>query len=207
MQIIEWLDQLSLAGGAGALVPSALFAMTVAIFAYVIFQLQRVMSVQNVLGIDLSGVKKSTRPLHILRYGLAYVGLYGAIFPLLAYVWFCILTVMLAFLYNDKEPRDLLLISMAVLTAVRITAYYNRDLSRDIAKILPYGLLGIFLVNFAEFDFQRSIDLLDGFGAEQEMAFWYWVYISGQELVLRVTQPVVSNAYGFLKSKVQRPTK
>ena len=77
MAVIEWLDRLSLAGGAGALVPSALFAIIVAIFAYVIFQLQRGMSVQNVLGIDLSGVKKSTRPLHILRYGLAYVGLYA----------------------------------------------------------------------------------------------------------------------------------
>ena len=62
-------------------------------------------------------------------------------------------------------------------------------------------------MNFAEFDFQKSIDLLNGFGAEQELAFWYWVYISGQELVLRVTQPVVSNAYGFLQSKVQRPTR
>ena len=201
---IQWLDELSLSGGAGALAPSALFAISVAVFAYAIFHLHRAMSVRNVLGIDCSGLRTSTRPLHVLRYCLAYLALYGALFPFLAYLWFSILAIMLAFLYNDKGAQELLLISMAVVTAVRVTAYYNADVARDIAKILPYGLLGIFLVNLGGFDFQKSIDLLDRLLAEEDRAFYYWVYISGQELFLRVTQPAVSGVYGFLKARAGR---
>ena len=36
---------------------------------------------------------------------------------------------------------------MALLTARRLTAHYNKDLSTDIAKPIPYALLGIFLLD------------------------------------------------------------
>ena len=94
---------------------------------------------------------------------------------------------------------------MAVLTAVRVTAYYNEDLSKDISKILPYGLLGIFLVNWGQFDLFASLDLLRRTGAEEDIAFYYWIYVSSQELVLRVTHPGVSAAYRFLKNLVVSP--
>ena len=191
MAIINWLEGLSLSGGAGILIPSSLFALSVALFGFIIFNLHRSMSVRNALGIDLSGLRKSGRPLFIFLYGVAYVALYGLVFPLLAYVWFCVLVTLLAFLHNTKGPEDLLLIGMAVLTSVRVTAYYNEDLSKDIAKILPYGLLGIFLVNLGQFDYERSVGLLERTVSEEDTAFYYWVYISGQELVLRVTQPSV----------------
>lgn len=160
------------------------------------------MSVRNALGIDLSGLRKSGRPLYILLYCLAYLAMYGLVFPFLAYVWFWVLVAMLTFLYNTKEPQELLLISMAVLTAVRVTAYYNEDLSRDISKILPYGLLGIFLVNLGRFDLWASLSLVERVGAEGDIAFYYWVYISGQELVLRISQPCVSAVYNYFKTMV-----
>jgi len=178
-----------------------MFAVTVSFFAFIIFNLYRSMSVQNALGIDLSGLRKSGRPLHLFFYGLSYLTLYGVVFPMLAYVWFWVLVVLLAFLYNTMQPNELLLISMAVLTAVRVTAYYNADLSKYIAKILPYGLLGIFLVNLGDFDYQNSISLLQRAATEEQTAFYYWVYVSCQELVLRVTQPSLQAVYNFFKTK------
>lgn len=162
------------------------------------------MTIRNALGIDLSGIRRSSIRLRyrIPLYALAYTALYGIAFPSLAYVWFAVLTVILAFLYSDRRADELMLISMAVVTAVRVTAYYNNDLSRDIAKILPYGLLGIFLVNLGGFDYQASIALLDSMAAEEDQAFYYWIYISVQELVLRITQPTISYLYGLIKEKV-----
>ena len=202
MTLLEWLEGLSFSGVAGILAPAALFAVSVAFFGFVIFNLHRSMSVRNALGIDLSGLRRSGRPLFILLYCVAYVAMYGLVFPFLAYVWFWVLVAMLTFLYNTKEPQELLLIGMAVLTAVRVTAYYNEDLSRDISKILPYGLLGIFLVNLGRFDLWASLSLLERVGAEEDIAFYYWVYISGQELVLRISQPCVSAVYNYLKATV-----
>ena len=68
-----------------------------------------------------------------------YVFRYGIIFPVVANLWFGTLT----FMYNTKEPAQLILISMSVVTAVRVTAYFSEDLSRDLARILPFALLGI----------------------------------------------------------------
>ena len=200
MAIIEWLEALSLSGGAVVVIPAGIFAISVAFFGFVIFNLHRSMSIRNVLGIDLSPLRRSGRPWLIFLYCVSYMVMYGAVFPFLSYIWFWVLVAMLTFLYNSKEPQELLLIGMAVLTAVRVTAYYNEDLSRDISKILPYGLLGIFLVNWGQFDLFASLDLLERTGAEEDIAFYYWVYISSQELILRVTQPGVSAVYRFSKN-------
>jgi len=202
MAILEWLEALSLSRGAGVVVPAGIFAISVAFFGFVIFNLHRSMSVRNVLGIDLSPLRRSGRIWLIVLYGVSYAVIYGAVFPFLSYIWFWVLVAMLTFLYNSKEPQELLLIGMAVLTAVRVTAYYNEDLSRDISKILPYGLLGIFLVNWGQFDLYTSLDLLERTGAEEDIAFYYWVYVSSQELILRVTQPGVIAVYKFLKTTV-----
>ena len=48
----------------------------------------------------------------------------------------------------SKEPAQLILISISVVTAVRVTAYIDEDLSRDIARILPFALLGLFIASF-----------------------------------------------------------
>ncbi|PIN97446.1 MAG: hypothetical protein COU45_02710, partial [Nitrosopumilus sp. CG10_big_fil_rev_8_21_14_0_10_33_7] len=36
-------------------------------------------------------------------------------------------------------------VSSSLIIAIRISAYYREDLSRDIAKLLPFALLAIFL--------------------------------------------------------------
>lgn len=206
MAILEWLERLSGSDGAGVLIPAALFAISVAVFAYAVFNLSRVMSVRNVLGIDLSGLRRRAREgrnIFWLIYGVGYLVSYGVVFPTLAYVWFTILVILLGFMYNDKTPDDLLFISVSILAAVRVTAYHSPDLARDIAKILPFGLLGVFLVNLGDFDYGKSIALLTEAGKEERIAFFYWLYISIQELVLRVTQSSITGLYGLTSAKAK----
>lgn len=210
MTILEWLEQLSTSDGAGIIVPAGLFAVSVAVFAYAVFNLSRVMSVRNVLGIDLSGLRRRAREgrnWFWLLYGVGYVVSYGVVFPTLAYVWFTILVILLGFMYNDKEPGDLLFISVSILAAVRVTAYHSPDLARDIAKILPFGLLGVFLVNLGDFDYGKSIDLLTEAGKQERVAAWYWAYISIQELVLRATQSSITGLYGVTSTKVKEQSR
>ena len=202
MPLLDWLEKLSVSSGAGILVPAAIFAVSVAFFAYAVFNLSRVMSVRNVLGINLAGLRQRGRPWLLVLYGLAYVVMYGGIFPVLAYPWFCVLVILLAFMYNSKTPDDLLFISVAVLAAVRVTAYHNPDLARDIAKILPFGMLGVFLINLGDFDYGKSITLLEQAATHEQQAFYYWLYLSCQELALRVTQPTITGAYHWTKTRV-----
>lgn len=45
------------------------------------------------------------------------------------------------------STATIFLVSSSLIIAIRISAYYNEDLSRDLAKLLPFALLAIFLIN------------------------------------------------------------
>ena len=102
--------------------------------------------------------------------------------------------------------EDLLLIAMAVLTSVRVTSYYTEDLSRDIAKMLPFALLGIFLIDLRYFNLSTSTELLNRVGDEWKSIFYYWVFVILLELVLRVTEPYFKALYNSIKNPRRRPT-
>ena len=202
---VELLQQLNLNDAVNLLRPAAIFAVGVAIYAILIFNLYRFMSRRDIFNVDFSKYEESKYPalrktLHLISYFLKYL----LIFPLFAFLWFGILVVMVAFLSKAKEVEDLLMIAMAVLTAVRVTSYYTEDLSRDIAKMLPFALLGIFLIDLRYFDFSSSTDLLNRAGEEWKSIFYYWVFVVILELVLRVTEPYFKALYNSIKNPRRR---
>ncbi len=202
---VELLGQLNLNEALELLRPAAIFAVGVAIYAVLIFNLYRFMSRRNIFNVDFSKFEESKYPalrktLHLISYVLKYL----LIFPLFAFFWFGVLVVMVAFLSKTKEVEDLLLIAMAVLTAVRVTSYYTEDLSRDIAKMLPFALLGIFLIDLRYFDFSTSTELLNRVGDEWRSIFYYWVFVVILELVLRVTEPYFKALYNSIKGPRRR---
>ena len=202
---IDLLQQLNLNDAVNLLRPAAIFAVGVAVYAILIFNLYRFMSRRDIFNVDFSKYEESRFPalrktLHLISYCLKYL----LIFPLFAFLWFGILVVMVAFLSKAKEVEDLLLIAMAVLTAVRVTSYYTEDLSRDIAKMLPFALLGIFLIDLRYFEFSTSTDLLNRVGEEWKSIFYYWVFVVILELVLRITEPYFKALYNSIKSPRRR---
>jgi len=200
----DWLSELDFWQGLEILRPAAMFAVAVAVYGVLVFNFYRVMSRRVVFVITFEKLKESERLLSRLAYYLIYVVRYVVVFPIMVYIWFWLLVMMVALLHSHKEPAELLLITMAVLTAVRVTSYYNEGLSADIAKILPYGLMGVFLVSFGSFDLDAYIDLLSRIRDESHAAFYYWVFIVIQELVLRITEPPVMAGYGYAKRLIDR---
>ena len=175
----------------------------------VIFNLYRFMSKRDIFNLDFSRFEESTHPLFRKTVRLVlYAAKYLLVFPLFAFFWFGVLVVMVAFLSKTKEVEDLLLIAMAVLTSVRVTSYYTEDLSRDIAKMLPFALLGIFLIDLRYFNVESSTALLNRAGAEWTSIFYYWTFIVLLELTLRITEPYLKGIYNsFRKPGKQRLTR
>ena len=197
---LEPLRELDLNEALELLQPAIIFAVGVAIYAVLIFNLYRFMSRKDIFNLDFSRFEERSRPvfrktLHLIFY----VAKYLLIFPLFAFFWFGVLVVMVAFLSKTSEVEDLLLIAMAVLTAVRVTSYYTEDLSRDIAKMLPFALLGIFLINLSYFDINTSTELLNRAATEWESIFYYWVFVVVLEFILRLTEPYFKALYNTFK--------
>lgn len=61
-------------------------------------------------------------------------------------------SIMLLFLAKDIGPDIVLSTAFAIVLAIRICSYYTEDLSRDVAKMLPFALLGVFLVSPSYFE-------------------------------------------------------
>jgi len=200
----DWLSQLDLRQGFETLKPAAMFALAVAVYGVLVFNFYRIMSRRVVFVAAFSQLRSSEKLRRRVSYYLIYAARYLLVFPILVYVWFWLLVMMVALLYSSKEPDELLLIAMAVLTAIRVTSYYNESLSADIAKILPYGLLGIFLVSFGNFDLDAYVGLLSSIRSESHSAFYYWVFIVAQELVLRVTEPPLKAGFEHAKRLADR---
>jgi hypothetical protein len=105
--------------------------------------------------------------------------------PILVFFWFAFMATVLVLLSKRYSAESVMLISAAVVSVVRISAYYTEELSQDVAKMIPFALLGIFIVDMSYFDWQASLEV-----ARQLPAFWgtlvyYLAFIVALEMILR----------------------
>lgn len=117
------------------------FAVGIAVYGLFIYFFYEKLSKRNLLGERFQnpgiGVGKA------LMRGLRYL----IVFPVVTFLFFMLLAFSFFFLSSGTPFETILLISMAVVTGVRIAAYISENTAHDIAKLLPLGLLGVFLVN------------------------------------------------------------
>jgi hypothetical protein len=83
---------------------------------------------------------------------------------------------MLSFLAAGQEFNEILLVAMAVVGTIRISAYIAEDLSRDLAKILTFGVLAFIIINLTSFDTSESLDVLKQADDNREAIVYYLVF-------------------------------
>ncbi len=127
----------------------------------------------------------ATKSRVIGRFGVSYILKSLIVFPMFAFFWFAVLTLMLTFMSEGRDISDTLLIALATVSAIRFSAYYDEDLSRDLAKILPFALLALFLIDASFFNFGDSLEKLEDVGDHAEAIVYYLVFLIALELVLR----------------------
>src|SRR3989338_8523209 len=137
----------------------ALFTMGIVIYSVAIFHFYRFVAPRDVFGFNMQTYLESRGEFKVgfmstLTGALAY----GLIFPLFVFLWYSGFALLLFFMAKNIEVGSILLISIAVVSAVRITAYYKEELSKDIAKMLPFVLLTIAIIDPNFF----SIELVKG---------------------------------------------
>lgn len=182
--------------------PLAGFAVGMAFYAIFVFWFYRFLARKNLFELDFSKYEKSgfrlvRSTLHFVFYVLKYL----IVFPFVAFFWFAILTLLLSFLAKGQTPEEILLISIAVVSAVRIAAYYDEDLSRDLAKILPFALLGIFLIDLSYFSLPATLITLRDTVGEWRIMAYYLAFAIALEFVLRITAPFMGLFFGVNKSQ------
>jgi len=85
------------------------------------------------------------------------------IFPVISFIWFLVLGGFMLFISKSYDVSSILLMTMTIIVVARITAYYKEDLSKDVSKLIPFALLGVFIVDPSYFSlsefFQKAYSL------------------------------------------------
>jgi hypothetical protein len=85
------------------------------------------------------------------------------------FLWFGGFSILLFLLSKTQPIEQILLISITIVSAIRICSYFTEELSRDLAKLLPLSLLAIAIVEpnfFSTTLFFERISELPNFIAE-----------------------------------------
>lgn len=149
--------------------------ISMAIYALFIWHFYRFIAKRDCFKISISGHPKAVG---FLKYFF--------LFPFVAFLFFIGFSLLMLFLTRGYEIPAVLSTSFALVVAIRFTAYYNEDLSKDVAKMLPFALLGIFLIDPSYFDFTAIVDTFYSLPGFFTQVIQYILFIVIVEWSLRI---------------------
>ena len=157
------------------------------IYALFVFGFYRFLSTRDMFALDLSRYEQSRfRLVRTFLHFVLYVAKYMVVFPVFAFFWFAALTVMLAFLSREGALSGILLMALAMVGTIRVTSYLSSELSTDLAKILPFSVLAIFVIDQSFFTVRESVEVLREVRDYSENIVYYLVFLIVLEFALRI---------------------
>lgn len=111
---------------------------------------------------------------------------YFLIYPFVAFLFFTGFSIVLMFLTNSSDLGVVLSTSFAVIMAIRITAYYSRDLAKDVAKMLPFALLALVLIDPSMFAIEDMVAKFNSLPEFFTVAVQFIVFIVLAEWIMRI---------------------
>ena len=151
--------------------PTLMAIIAIAAYSGFVFMFYRLLAKRDLLTLDLKRYEDSmTGRIRVFFRSLLFVAQYVLLIPILIGFWTVVMATILTLLSDISDHTRNAMIATSVVGAVRILAYWTEDLSRDVAKILPFAVLGVFLVgstsvNFSEFEalFSNLPELADAY--------------------------------------------
>jgi len=169
-----------------------LLVLLVVIYAILIWKFYRWVATKNLIELNLNKYNKSEHPFFAkVLAGLFYFLEYIIIIPFLIFIWFGVFTIFLIVL-TEKEVSILLIVSATIIAAIRMTSYYKEDLAKDLAKLLPFTLLAVSIINPNFFNIQRIISQLSQIPSFFSQIFIYLLFIVILEVILRFFEFIFS---------------
>ena len=172
--------------------PLVYFVIGMVIYSIFVFKFYRFLARKDIFKLNLAQYNTTSfgflrKIFSILFYVIEYI----LLFPVFVFFWFGIISLLFAFLMKEPIIQNILLVSMALVAAVRVTAYYTEELSKDLAKMMPFALLGIFLVDAAYFSYSESIVIVKQIPSTWNILLYYLIFIILLEFILRITHGVL----------------
>jgi len=178
--------------------PIILAGIAIALYSGFVFLFYRFLARKDILTLDLSKYEDNYSEKFRLYFRIViHIGLYIVLIPILIAFWTLILAMILTLFANDPDHARNALIATAVVGAIRILSYWTEELSRDVAKMLPFAVLGVFLVDSTAVHIDSIVSLIESW---PELADSWWnslILLSILEVILRILNGVLN----FIRGK------
>jgi len=164
-----------------------LLVFLVVIYSIFVWKLYRFIARKNVFPFDLTQFHRENK--HAYNKFISAIGYFIKniiVFPLLIFFWYAVFTLFLMVLTENLEVSRILLISAIIIASIRAIAYYKEDLSKDLAKLLPLTLLGVFLIGSSVFSFGSILSNLSQIPSFLKEISIYYLFILVLEAILRI---------------------
>ena len=126
---------------------------------------------------------------------------YFFLFPFVAILFFVGFSLIFIFLTDTYTILQVLYVTFSIIVAIRITAYYTEDLSKDVAKMLPFAILGIFLVDSSYFSIDTVTARINALPNNINAIIQFIILIIIVEWILRIALNV---RYAIFPKKEER---
>lgn len=168
-----------------------LISLILVLYSVLIWKFYRFIAKKNLIQLNLQQYNYSENPLRsrtigIILYTLEYI----IILPFLVIFWYIAFVVFMFLVTQGVGVDTTLIISAAIIIAIRMTAYYKEDLSKDLAKMLPFTILGIALEKGGITNFQKILSKIYQIPDFFKLIIVYIIVIFIIEVILRIIENI-----------------
>ncbi len=181
-----------------ALMPLTLVMLGIAAYGIFVFNFYRFVARKDIVTLDLQKHNQARR--RALRKSISvvfYIFKFLMLYPVFVFFWFCVMAGLLYLLSRNHTTETVMLVAMGVVGAIRICSYYKEALATDIAKILPFALLGFMLIDSSLIRIVESTESVWEAALLWETVIYYLVVVVVIEFLLRMT----TGLFGLLKAR------
>jgi len=178
-----------------------MYTLFIVFYAVFIWKFYKFLSSKDILQLNLDQYNHSGHPilekiLAVVLYTIEYM----VILPFLVLFWFAILSMFLLVLSSAEDVQQILMIAAAIIAAIRITAYIAEDLSKDVAKILPFTVLAMFILDADLFNSEQILNRILQIPSLFTHILMFVVFIFVVEFILRMVYLIAQ----FFSSEEER---
>lgn len=177
-----------------------LMVLLITIYAVLVWKFYRFIGRKNIIRLNLGKYNTSEHPFFTkVLAGILYFLEYIIVLPFLIFMWFAGFATFLILLSESLEIETILFLSVTIIAAIRMTSYIPKTgnaIAQEIAKIVPYTLLGVFILNPGFFEFSRVVSHFTTIPSLYANIIRYLSFIFLMEVVLRFFD-LVFNALGL----------
>ncbi len=174
------------------------FTAVIVIYSIFAFYFYRFLARKNIIELNLGQYNQYNNPTIVKIFAVIfYIVEYIVLLPVLTFFWFAVLAILILLLSKGTDTNTILLISAALVASVRATAYISEDLSKDLAKMLPFTLLAIAITTAGFFNVGALVSQVSKIPSLFSNILYYLVFIVAIEFIMRVAD--------FIQSAIHSP--